>query len=150
MTHQTPATNPPLDAIVREQAAILRDLTALSPRQADAVTRRDQDALDALLEQRQTLIVRLAAIASVLTARSAELVSLAASVTAAGRAVARDLAETASLWSALAASDSSDLAALRTQRDEMAQELASLNRTGRAAGAYAGPTGRAFFQDTEA
>lgn len=143
----TPAnTNTSLDAIVREQTTLLRALVAMSASQNAAVTRRDADALDAVLDERQTLIGNLAAVSAQISARSAELERLAASVPA----IATCLAETVNLWATLTAADATDMAALKTQRDELAGELSSLNRTGRAAGAYAAPTGRAFFQDTEA
>jgi flagellar biosynthesis/type III secretory pathway chaperone len=139
-----------LEALVREQATILLDLSTLSERQQEAVVRRDTDALDEVLDQRQVLINKLSEVAGSLAERSAELQSLS---TAGDGRVSRDLAEVSRLWSQLASRDSEDLADLRTQRDELARELAEIGKTERAKGAYgaskAGPGG-AIFQDTQA
>lgn len=139
-----------LESLVREQATILLDLSTLSERQQDAVARRDTDGLDEVLDQRQVLITRLSEVAESLAERSAELQSLS---TAGDGRVSRDLAEASRLWSQLASRDSEDLADLRTQRDELAHELAEIGKTERAKGAYgtskAGPGG-AIFQDTQA
>lgn len=142
--------NPPVDRLVREQAIILLDLTTLSDVQHAAVAGGDTDALTRVLDQRQALIDRLARVAESLADRSAELQAAAEARDERGARVARDLAEVSRLWSALASRDSEDLANLHRQKDELARELASLGKGGRAAGAYARPAGGAIFQDTEA
>ena len=142
-----------LESLVCEQAKILLDLTALSDRQQAAVVRRDADTLDLVLDQRQTLITRLAEVAETLSDRSAELQAITTAGDGRGEHLARDLAEASRLWSRLASRDSEDLEDLRVQRDELANELAEIGRVERAKGAYGTPKasgGGAIFQDTQA
>lgn len=141
-----------LDTLVREQATILLDLSALSERQAEAIAGRDADTLEDVLDRRQTLIARLGDVAGELADRATELQKLTAAGDAQGERAARDLAEASRLWSQLAARDADDLADLRRQRDELARELAAVGKTERAKGAYgaAATSGGAIFQDTEA
>ena len=145
MTMNTTAT---LETLVCEQAKILLDLSTLSDRQQEAVARRDAETLDAVLDQRQTLITKLIGVAESLAERSGELQNVAGD----GR-VSRDLAEASRLWSQLASRDSDDLIELRQQRDELACALAEIGKTERATGAYGTPkaaAGGAIFQDTQA
>ena len=143
-------STPAVDALVREQAMILLDLTTLSDVQHAAVAGRDAEVLDRVLDQRQALIDRLSHVAEGLADRSAELQAAAQAGGDRGSRVARDLAEVSRLWSALASRDGQDLADLHRQRDELSRELASLGQAGRAAGAYGKPAGGPLFQDTEA
>jgi hypothetical protein len=144
----TSPTHSHVESLVREQARLLLDLTALAERQRDAVAGKDADTLDLILEQRQRLIDRLSQVADNLTTRSEDVLRLSAG---ANNAVARDLAEATRLWSALASRDAEDLSDLRRQRDALAAELASIARTSRANASYTSqrPEG-ALFQDTQA
>lgn len=155
MTKTTASTTPTTpdqapEALVREQVVILSALATLSSTQRDAAAARDADAMDRILDERQTLIERLTVIASELTRRSADLTRIASGGGERGAAITRDLAESARVWSALASSDAETLADLRRQRDALSRELTDLGKSGRAAGAYHASTGGSLFQDTEA
>jgi hypothetical protein len=140
-------------ALLDEQHALLGRLDALSQRQSDLIDRDEEpDRVLAILAERQAVIDRMEAASRSLEPVHTEWMT---SASVAGEevrdAIRRRLESTAALMDLVQARDASDRDRLESRRQALAGELASMDQSRRALGAY-GATGSAQprFRDQEA
>lgn len=140
-----------LEALLTRQLELYGELDALCNRQRGLIEAGETDRLMGLLSERTGVVERITEAAERF-APFAELWPEIEHVLSEGelRDTQRRLDAIASLAGSVAERDEADGATMRTRRDELADRLAGLDKSRRAANAYAGPRpGGARFQDRE-
>jgi hypothetical protein len=141
-----------LESIVSSQLEQYGALDALSERQRACIESGDTDRLMGLLGERTEIIESIAASAERLLPYSEAWSEIEATLPeAALRDVQRRLDAISAMAESIASRDAEDAALIEQRKDSIADKLAGVNKSKKAAQAYAGPRkSGARYQDREA
>ncbi len=164
--HDTKSLSARLVRLMTEQLSVAQSLDAASRMQSEAILARQQDEVDALLDERTRLITTMHAAADEITAivhaltgnppvRPTTGASRAELISAASAELREPLSACITQLDAVLVQiqqrDAADVRTLAAHRDDVAREMAMVSTTNRAAAAYNAPpvTPGTVFQDRQ-